>query len=64
MPVGLAFMAHFTSSVGDWMTTTMETALTVLPSSLKFGVDPATTSPGETRGCYSVPGCWTKRGGR
>lgn len=50
VPIGLAFMAHFTSSVGDWMTTTMESAFTVLPNSLKFGSDPATSSPGETRG--------------
>lgn len=50
VPVGLAFMAHFTSSVGDWMTTTMESAFLVLPNTLKFGSDSATTSPGETRG--------------
>lgn len=50
VPVGLAFMAHFTSSIGDWMTTTMETAFTVLPNSLKFGANPSTASPGETRG--------------
>lgn len=48
VPIGLAFMAHFTSSVGDWMTTNMETAFTSMTPSLLFKSDGA--NDGKTHG--------------
>ena len=50
IPLGLAFMAHFTSYTGDWITTTMESAFTVLPDSLTFGAGRISTNTGETHG--------------
>ena len=50
IPLGLAFMAHFTSYTGDWMTTTMESAFTVLPDSMTFGAGRVSTNTGETHG--------------
>jgi len=49
VPIGLAFMAHFTSSVGDWMTTTMESTFITLPSTMTFH-GAAGSTVGETHG--------------
>ena len=50
VPLGLAFMASMSSNIGDWMTTTMESAFTTLPNTLTFGANAAKISNGETHG--------------